>query len=109
MRAALDDASFVQHEDFIGVHDRGKPVRNGERRVALRDARELLLDTLLCRGIERGSRLVEYQNARILENGAGDRDPLFLAAGQLEPALANPGLVLFRKPLDEVVDMRRAR
>ena len=70
---------------------------------------ELVLDCLLRRRIERRGRLVEYQDARILEDGARDRDALLLAAGELQPALAHPRFVAFRQALDEVVNVRRAR
>ena len=55
--------------------------------------------------VQRGSGFVEYQQARGLEHGARDRDPLLLAAGELEAALADERLVALRQAHDEVVDV----
>ena len=43
------------------------------------------------------------------EDRAGDRDALLLAAGELQPALADLGLVAVRRHADEVVDLRQPR
>ena len=50
------------------------------------------LDLLLGLGVERRGRLVEQQDARVLQDGAGDRDALLLAAGELQAALADHGV-----------------
>ncbi len=47
------------------------------------------LDFLLGLGIDRGSRFVEDQDARIDQQGAGDGDALALAAGQPLAAFAD--------------------
>ena len=58
--------------------------------VRLRATRvERRLDRLLGAAVERAGRLVEDQDRRVLEQGAGDRDALLLAARQLQPALAD--------------------
>jgi hypothetical protein len=61
-------------------------VGDDQRGAALRDIVERLLDFLLGGCIERGCGLVEDQDGRRLENGAGDGDALLLAARQLQPA-----------------------
>src|SRR5271166_473976 len=43
--------------------------------------------------VERGSRFVEYQDRRVLENDAGDGDTLALAAGKLHAALADMSVI----------------
>ena len=109
MAAALDDAAGVHHQDLVGAHHGREPVRDHERGAADADAVELGLDRLLGRGVERGGRLVEDQDRRILQQRARDRDALLLAAGELEPALADLGLVAVGQRHDEVVDVRGAR
>ena len=47
--------------------------------------------------VERAGRLVEHQDRRVLEQGAGDRDALLLAARQLEPALADHRFIAVRQ------------
>ena len=43
------------------------------------------------------------------QDRARDRDALLLAAGELQPALADLGLVAVRRHADEVVDLRKPR
>ena len=62
-----------------------------------RDAVERVLDVLLGVAVERRGRLVEHQDRRALEDGAGDGDALLLAAGELEAALADLGVVALRQ------------
>src|SRR6185312_4802838 len=51
--------------------------------------------------VERTGGLVEDQYGGILEDGPGDGDPLALAAGELDPAVADDGGVFLGKALDE--------
>ena len=62
MRAPLDDAAVVEHEDLVGVDDRRQPVRDGQRRAVARDQPQLGLDRLLGARVERRRRLVEDQD-----------------------------------------------
>ena len=109
MGAALDDAAVVENEDQVGVDDRGQPVRDRQRRAVLRDPLEFRLDRLLRLRVERGRGLVEDQDARILEHGARDRDPLLFAARELEAALAHRRFIALRRADDELVDLRQLR
>jgi hypothetical protein len=88
VRAALDDAAVVHDQDLVGVHDGGETVRDDQRGVAAGDAVQLGLDRFLRFRVERRGRLVEDQDARVLQDRARDRDALLLAAGELEAALA---------------------
>ena len=56
-----------------------------------RDAVERRLDFALGVDVERRGRLVEDQDRRRLQDGAGDGDALLLAAGELQAALADLG------------------
>ena len=57
--------------------------------------------------VERGGRLVEDEDARVLEQHAGQRDALLLAAGQLVAALADDRVVALGQLADAVVDGRQ--
>ena len=74
-----------------------------------RDALERVLDVLLGVAVERGGGLVEQQDRRRFEDGAGDRDALLLAAGELQAALAHLGFVALGREADEIVDLREPR
>lgn len=79
VRAHLDDAALLQDEDAVGVDDRREPVRDDERRPSLHQRFQRRLHRLLGLRVESESRLVEYQNARILEQCARDGESLPLA------------------------------
>ena len=82
MRAALRDLAVVQHDDLVGINDCREPMRDHEGRPALGDEIEGILNLAFGKGVECGGRLVEDKNGRRLQNGSGDRDALFFAAGQ---------------------------
>ena len=64
-------------------------------RLCVRRCQRLLHGQLAFR-IERAGRLVEQQDGRIAQDGAGERDALALAAGQRHAALAEPRCVALR-------------
>ena len=90
--AGLDDAALVEHQDAVGVADRGEAVGDHEGGAALHDLVERRLQLALGRGVERARRLVEDQDRRVLEERAGDRQALALAAGERAAALADDGV-----------------
>ena len=53
-------------------------------------------------------RLVQNQDRRAFEHRLGDRDPLTLAAGELQAALADDRVVAVGKLGDELMHVRRA-
>ena len=74
------------------------------------DVVQRLLDRRLGAAVERAGRLVEDQDRRVLEQGAGDGDALLLAARQLEAALADHAIHSRRAgSIDEIVDRGAAR
>ncbi len=104
VRAVLDEAAALERQRCRSAR------RTVERRCAmmmtvrpLRDPLHVLLDDALALVVERARRLVEDQDARIGDEGAGDGDALALAARQRAAALADDGVVAFRQLEDEVV------
>ena len=106
MRAALDDPAAVDDEDHVGGDDRREPVGDRDRRAALHQRLERALDEPLARGVERRRRLVEHEDARVLEQHACDREPLLLAARHAVAALAHPRVVPVLELENPVVDER---
>ena len=109
MGAALDDASVVEHEDLIGVADRGQAVRDRDRGAPPGQLVERKLHGALGLGVERGGGLVEDQYGRVAKDRARDRDALLLAAGEAIAALADGRVVAVGQRGDELVDLRRPR
>ena len=67
---------------------------------------ERLLDHELALGVQVRGRLVEDENRRILQEGAGDGDALALASGEAHAPLADQRLVAVRAPGDELLGVR---
>ena len=109
MRAARGDAALGEHDDLVGERDRRQAVRDDERRPAGHRAAQADADQRLGRGVDGGGRVVEDQDPRVDRERPRDREPLALAAGERDPALADHGVVALRQPLDELVRLRRAR
>ncbi len=63
-------------------------------------------DRLLRDRVERRGRLVEHQDARVLEQRPGDAEALALAARERAAGLGQRRVVAVRQAGDEVVDVR---
>ena len=87
----LDEFAQVHHRDAVAdVPDHREVVRDeeiGEAEVVLQ-IRQQVEDLRLHGDVERARRFVEYQEVGFDGEGAGDADPLALAAGEL------PGVAL---------------
>src|SRR5690606_7317829 len=88
MRAALDDAAVIDHDNLVGIDDRREPVRDDERGAVARDSVESDLDLPLGVAVEGGGRLVEDEDRWPFQDGAGNGHALLLAAGKLQSTFA---------------------
>ena len=88
-RAGLADFALLHHHHEIGERDRFElgvgDVHEGNAELALHVA-QLLAHLDAQELVERGKRLVEQEDARLGDGGAGERDALLLAAGELRRA-----------------------
>ena len=109
VRALLDQAAPVQHEDPVGAHDARQAVREDERRAAEHESVEGGLDQRLALGVDGRERLVEHQHGRVAQERPRDRDALPLAAGEAHAPLADDRRVALREPGDELLGVRRPR
>ena len=80
MIADLHHAAAVEHDQPIGMLQRGQTMGDGDRCTAAHQVFERLLDFLLRGCIDRRGSLVQDQDARIDQQGARNRDALALAA-----------------------------
>src|SRR6266566_694874 len=78
-------------------------MRNQNCGAALHDFAQAGEDMLLGLGVDTRERVVEDQNPRIADDGAGNRGALLLPAGESDAALADHGLVGFAEVLDVAV------
>ena len=85
-----------------------KPMGDGDRRAALDQVVERFLDLALGLGVDRAGGLVEDQDPRVDQQGAGDRNPLPLAARKRLAPLADQRVVAVGQTQDELVGARGA-
>ena len=109
MRAAFHDPAGLQHDDLVGIDHGGQPVCDDQRGAALRDLAQRPLDFPLGMGVERTGRLIEQQDRRPLQDGAGNRHALLLAARQFQPALAHARAVAIRQRQHEIMHLGETR
>ena len=80
MRALFHYHAIFKHHNPVRIRNSGQAVCDGDHRAALPHRLELCLNFHLGLGVQRTCRLVQHQNRRVLQQGAGNPDPLFFAA-----------------------------
>ena len=106
--ALLGDDPVLDDEDAVGLENGGEPVRDHNVGAALHDSLQRVLNRVFGDRIQGGGGLVQDQDARVLKHHAGNREPLLFAAGELEPSVADLGVVAVGLVHNEVVDVRDA-
>ena len=89
MAALFGQAGLVHHNDTVGALDGGETVGDDQGGAAPGQFEQALLDRPLGFGVERGSRFVQDQNRRVLQEHPRNGQALLLAAGQFHPPLAD--------------------
>ena len=107
--ALFDDRAVVHRENQIGVPHGREAVRDHERRPAEHEPVERIEDDRFGPRIDRCGRLVENQDAGVLQERPCDAEALALAARQANAALADLRLVSFGKPRDEFMGVGGGR
>ena len=107
MRAGGDNAPGLHHQDTVGPAHRGQAMRHHQRGAAARGGRQGLLHRLFALGIERAGRLIEQQDGRVAQDGAGDGDALALAAGEGDAAGTEMRCHALRQGGDKISRCRR--
>ena len=109
MGAAVDDPAVLEVDDLVGQRDGGLAVGDDDQAsasAAVAGAAQRAEDPRLDLGVDRRGGVVEDQQPRPADEGAGQRDPLPLAAGERRAALAEPGVEAVGQGGDEAVGLR---
>ena len=101
--AVGDDAPTIEHHHAVGEADRREPVGDDQRGAPVHERAQRAVDLELALGVDRAGGVVEHEDARVDEQGAGDGDALALTARQRVAALADDGVVAVGQLQDEVV------
>lgn len=103
MSAALDDMSVVQYKDLIGVADGFQTVGNHDDGLVMGQCLDSPLQFILILRVNAACCLVQNDDRCVLQHGAGDGNPLFLAAGQSTASLANHSVIAIRQGRNKVM------
>ena len=106
MRALLGDHAVFYHEYPVSLEYGRQPVRYNDAGAPHHHLLERVLYRVLGDGVERRGSLVEYEDLRILQYHPRERQPLLLAARELEPAVAHLRHVAVRLAGDEIMYVR---
>ena len=87
---------MVLRTDSIASTDCAQALRHHQDRLGSTQRIDRFSESRFGRAVERGSRLVEHQQIRIMIKRAGDAEPLALSAGETDAALAYRGVQSFR-------------
>jgi hypothetical protein len=80
MRAAVDDAAEIHHDDPVGQGNRGHPVGDHQRRAAVDELLEHAVDELFALQINLARRFVEDQKLGVAQDCSRQENALALAA-----------------------------
>ena len=93
MCAPLDYASLMEHTYEVGIADCGQAVGYHQCGALVHESFERLLHQSLALAVEGRCGLVEDENGRILEYGAGNGYALALSAGETAATVADRSVV----------------
>ncbi len=99
----LGDSSILENHNPVRVNDRGEPMPDDDHRPALCKLAQGVLDERFGLRVDVRCRLIENEDARILQEDACNRDPLPLAYGEGDSTLANLRVIPLRQAHDEIV------
>jgi len=107
VRTPLDDLALLDHQDLVGLADRGQPVRDHQRGPPRQRALQRPLHRHLGLRVQVRRRLIEHHHRRGLEQQPRQRHPLLLPAGQPIPPVPHHGVQPVGQAGDQVPDLRR--
>ena len=81
MGAVLDDAALGDDQDAVGIFDGGQAVGHDEAGAAGEHLGDGVLDGLLGFRVDGGGGLVQHEDGRVGQDGAGEGDQLLFARG----------------------------
>ena len=103
MRAALYDASFMQHADKVGMPDGRESVCNDEGRAFRHQMLQCFLHQFFGFRVQRRSGFIENEDRRVLQYRTRDTQALTLSSGEARTPVADDGMLSIRHIDDEIM------
>ena len=104
--AYLYGLAVLNYHDDVRHTDRRETVGDEHHGLVLGHLRELFIESVLAKGIQCRRGLVENENLRVTHEGAGNREVLPLASGEIDAlveGLAENRFVAVGQPTDDVM------
>src|SRR5262245_58045882 len=108
MCAELGDAASVENDDVVALAQGAEAMRDHQRRAALHGSLHGRENLVLSVRVDRSCRIVQEQDRRVEEHGAGDGQSLTLADGEVEATLPQDGVKTVWQIGDEVISSGNA-
>jgi len=96
MGTQFNQIAFIQDGDAIRHFDGAESMGDDDGGAVLHQAGQGFLYQMFTFAIEAGSGFIQQQDARVLEDGAGDGNPLTLPTTEADSALTHDRLILIR-------------
>ena len=106
MGALRNQPTIFHEEDMVSAADLREAVGDQQCSAPLQDAAHGALDLVFGVAVDGAGRIVQHEDARVAEKGAGNGNALALAAGEHDASFADHGFVAFGKAHNEVVRLR---
>src|SRR5579884_2071026 len=100
-----DNLTIVEDQDPVSARGRAHALSDDEARLILVQTSERHLDPRLRLDVDRAGTVVENQDARVHQQGAGDGNTLLLSTRQVDAALADDRIVAVGQVADELVSL----
>src|SRR5580693_2334668 len=109
MSSLFRDHPTAEDNDRVGIANGAETVGDGDDGPSLHEALQCFDHESLGFRVESSSGLVEDENRRVANDGAGNSDALTLAPGKSKPSLADHRVVTVRHSGNEFVRVREFR
>ena len=106
MGPLFDNPAFFQHDDVVCFENGIEAVGDRDDGTSLHQATRGFFEQGLGFRVKAGGRLVENQDGRIHQEGAGQGKPLGLATAETCSPLADESLVFFRERFNKFMQVR---
>ena len=109
MHTGRRNPSPIQQPDLVRHAHRTQTLGDHNGGAACHQPFQRQLDQPFSLGVDAGGGVVQDEDARVGEQGAGDRNTLFLTTGERDSTFTDPGSVAIRHLHNKVVGLGRTR
>ena len=102
------DTAALHQNDTVGILDAGHTLSDDDLGGFRNEFAEAFADQRIGAGIHRTGGIIQNEDFRLFQKGARNTQTLLLTAGNIGTALFDPGVILVRELLNELVGLGQA-